>query len=172
MPIAPSRYSGWGRLYTDGSFTPGDHRIPSGFTVCEDDSDFKIAFQMTHDTGILRTELTALLHAVEHCCTTTSNTVIFTDSLTSIYLIRKAIHHPYLLRHHSERNILARIIQALHNAAPHAVHIYAKSNHTQALKGTNARTQPPKRPPRKAQPPLFFMTDVHARPLLSLTITK
>ena len=67
---------------------------------------------MHHNTGILRAELMAILVACRmahgYC-----STVVFTDSLSSIHLINKALTAPYLLRHHSERTLLAQIVDTL-----------------------------------------------------------
>jgi ribonuclease HI len=117
-PIHPPAHNWQQAIYTDGSCKQtetGGRLLGAAFYDPESDAVRLINPNgITTTNTILRAELSALVYALEtyHARPTLT---IFTDSLCSIYLIKKILHRPHLLRHSKYRPQLERMAAVLRN---------------------------------------------------------
>ncbi|MGQ3168986.1 MAG: RNase H family protein [Hydrogenophaga sp.] len=110
--------------YTDGSCIKGTGENSVGAGVYTPASDDKITIALTGDTTINRAELTAILSALQ-----AGARRIATDSLCSLYQIRRALANPMSLRTHRHKDILAEIATILTNSQD-AVHLFKVRAHS------------------------------------------
>ncbi|MGQ3168988.1 MAG: RNase H family protein, partial [Hydrogenophaga sp.] len=110
--------------YTDGSCTKGTGEASVGAGVYTPASDDRITIALTSDTTINRAELTAILSALQ-----AGARRIATDSLCSLYQIRRALANPMSLRTHRHKDILAEIATILSNSQV-AIHLFKVRAHS------------------------------------------
>ncbi|KAJ9506866.1 hypothetical protein QJQ45_028864, partial [Haematococcus lacustris] len=104
--------SEWKKVtYTDGSCIKGTEGASVGAGVYTPASDDRITIALTGDTTINRAELIAILSAL-----LAGAKRIATDSLCSLYQIRRALANPMSLRTHRHKDILAEIATILTNS--------------------------------------------------------
>ncbi|KAJ9532364.1 hypothetical protein QJQ45_010440 [Haematococcus lacustris] len=100
--------------YTDGSCMQGTDRAPSrkvGAGVYTPVNDERLTIALPDHSTINRAELAAI-----HAAIKSGATHIATDSLCSIYQIRRALANPMSLRTHPHRDILADIATLIMNS--------------------------------------------------------
>ncbi|KAJ9525558.1 hypothetical protein QJQ45_003065 [Haematococcus lacustris] len=100
--------------YTDGSCMQGTDRAPSrkvGAGVYTPENDERLTIALPDHSTINRAELVAI-----HAAIKSGATHIATDSLCSIYQIRRALANPMSLRTHHHRDILADIATLIMNS--------------------------------------------------------
>ncbi|KAJ9505096.1 hypothetical protein QJQ45_013601, partial [Haematococcus lacustris] len=97
--------------YTDGSCIKGTEGASVGAGVYTPASDARITIALAGDTTINRAELIAILSALQ-----AGAKRIATDSLCSLYQIRRALANPMSLRTHRHKDILAKIATMLTNS--------------------------------------------------------
>ncbi|KAJ9534665.1 hypothetical protein QJQ45_002921 [Haematococcus lacustris] len=100
--------------YTDGSCMQGTDRAPSrkvGAGVYTPENDERLTIALPDHSTINRAELAAI-----HAAIKSGATHIATDSLCSIYQIRRALANPMSLRTHHHRDILADIATLIMNS--------------------------------------------------------
>ncbi|KAJ9516740.1 hypothetical protein QJQ45_027152, partial [Haematococcus lacustris] len=100
--------------YTDGSCMQGADRAPSrkvGAGVYTPVNDERLTIALPDHSTINRAELAAI-----HAAIKSGATHIATDSLCSIYQIRRALANPMSLRTHHHRDILADIATLIMNS--------------------------------------------------------
>ncbi|KAJ9527712.1 hypothetical protein QJQ45_000306 [Haematococcus lacustris] len=100
--------------YTDGSCMQGTDRAPSrkvGAGVYTPVNDERLTIALPDHSTINRAELAAI-----HAAIISGATHIATDSLCSIYQIRRALANPMSLRTHPHRDILADIATLIMNS--------------------------------------------------------
>ncbi|KAJ9513531.1 hypothetical protein QJQ45_006180 [Haematococcus lacustris] len=100
--------------YTDGSCMQGTDRAPSrkvGAGVYTPENDERLTIALPDHNTINRAELAAI-----HAAIKSGATHIATDSLCSIYQIRRALANPMSIRTHHHRDILADIATLIMNS--------------------------------------------------------
>ena len=131
------RYTQATCIYTDGSKT--DTSI-TGLVFVDNAhcQAFKIEGHDAELNTVLRAELAAISRAIDQLNATkprsypTPTAYILTDSLTSIFLITRAIENPESLRYHKHRNLVFYILQQL-LASPFQLHVAKVRAHTGVL---------------------------------------
>jgi ribonuclease HI len=115
-------------IYTDGSQQGTiEHGIVIGGGVCRPREPSAAAYVLPCGVGptntINRAELAALAHATQHTCKdSNSSEVIATDSLCSLYQIRKAVYNPKGLMASKHYAIAWDIADHLRRRAQHRLH--------------------------------------------------
>jgi ribonuclease HI len=101
-------------IYTDGSAS-GGYAGSGVFTQFPPGEEGQRAYMFTFDghQSSLRAELIALREATRLLVSRTTRsfnrTIIFTDSLTSLYLLRRWINRPQSMRYHPHRGLVSEI---------------------------------------------------------------
>jgi ribonuclease HI len=108
--------------YTDGSFKPPKltptntwRRERAGYGIYNSIKNIQISARLLRLQNILRAELMALHHTIQLINYQYSNEPahIFTNSLTSLYLIKTQLTHPTLHNNHPDKTILASLAHML-----------------------------------------------------------
>ncbi|KAJ9528899.1 hypothetical protein QJQ45_000456 [Haematococcus lacustris] len=135
--------------YTDGSCIKGTEGASVGAGVYTPASDARITIALTGDTTINRAELIAILSALQ-----AGAKRIATDSLCSLYQIRRALANPMSLRTHRHKDILAKIATMLTNSQD-TVHFFKVRAHSGIIgnEGADALAKHAARHPEQATTP-------------------
>ena len=100
-------------MYTDGSYS-GQQAGAGVFVASAPKQAF--AFTFAGIQNALTAELVALREAVRVANKEGKDAVIYTDSLTSLFLIRKWIHRPNAMKYHRHRNLISTIVEMAQGA--------------------------------------------------------
>lgn len=132
--------------YTDGGCINGTEGASVGAGVYTPASDDRITIALTGDTTINRAELIAILSALQ-----AGAKRIATDSLCSLYQIRRALANPMSLRTHRHKDILAEIATILTNSQD-TVHFFKVRAHSGIIgnEGADALAKHAARHPEQA----------------------
>ncbi|KAJ9517217.1 hypothetical protein QJQ45_009174 [Haematococcus lacustris] len=132
--------------YTDGSCIKGTEGASVGAGVYTPASDDRNTIALTGDTTINRAELIAILSALQ-----VGAKRIATDSLCSLYQIRRALANPMSLRTHRHKDILAEIATILTNSQD-TVHFFKVRAHSGIIgnEGADALAKHAARHPEQA----------------------
>ncbi|KAJ9511013.1 hypothetical protein QJQ45_002805 [Haematococcus lacustris] len=135
--------------YTDGSCIKGTEGASVGAGVYTPASDARITIALAGDTTINRAELIAILSALQ-----AGAKRIATDSLCSLYQIRRALANPMSLRTHRHKDILAKIATILTNSQD-TVHFFKVRAHSGIIgnEGADALAKHAARHPEQATTP-------------------
>ncbi|KAJ9531174.1 hypothetical protein QJQ45_000821 [Haematococcus lacustris] len=145
--LLPRAISEWKKVtYTDGSCIKGTEGASVGAGVYTPASDDRITIALTGDTTINRAELIAILSAL-----LAGAKRIATDSLCSLYQIRRALANPMSLRTHRHKDILAEIATILTNSQD-TVHFFKVRAHSGIIgnEGADALAKHAARHPEQA----------------------
>jgi ribonuclease HI len=124
--------------YTDGSFVPPKfittnswHRERAGYGIYNSYKNIQIAARLPGLPNILRTELTALHHILQiiHFQYAHEPACIFTDSQTSLYLLKTHLTHPTHHNNHLDKTILSSMVHILQSRI-HPLSIHKVRAHT------------------------------------------
>ena len=123
-------------VYTDGSCikTNGRQLVGAAIYISRHHITLRINPKgRTYTNTINRAELSAILHALTHheVGDPWEELHIYTDSLCSIYMIRRILDTPWTLRESKHYDLLRRILDALHTRAQAGghTHIYKVKSH-------------------------------------------
>ncbi|KAJ9527894.1 hypothetical protein QJQ45_005531 [Haematococcus lacustris] len=132
--------------YTDGSCIKGTEGASVGAGVYTPASDDRNTIALSGDTTINRAELIAILSALQ-----VGAKRIATDSLCSLYQIRRALANPMSLRTHRHKDILAEIASILTNSQD-TVHFFKVRAHSGIIgnEGADALAKHAARHPEQA----------------------
>jgi ribonuclease HI len=118
----PQKFLPQHSYYTDGSFKPPKllpnntwRRERAGYSIYNSSKNIHISAHLPGLPNILRAELMALHHTIQLLNSQYSHELaaIFTDSLTSLYLLKIQLTHPILHNNHPDKTILASMAHML-----------------------------------------------------------
>ena len=119
------RFPAGGRIFTDGSLID---RAGVGASYYDEQSQ-RTTYVQVDQKDILRAELTAILKAVQDKVADPEPLQIFTDSLTSIRLVRRWVHCPTALSTTDNLDLLDSLAHAIGQRAPARTELYKVRAH-------------------------------------------
>ena len=104
-------------------------RNTAGSGVYSPNNNIHISERLPGNQNILRPKLNAILLGIKNIKNTKIEMLIFTDSLSNIFLINNHIRHPTSQHHHPDKLLIAAIVRQIY-WTPHIIHIHKVRAHT------------------------------------------